>query len=213
MSHFNNKSLTCNIIWCGRGKGDDGFINLSGRLCNWWPMLGQLNRIDPLPYVGWGSHHELKDAVIPGPPFCSPASPLLDGLLLSPPSSSSSSWAFDQSWPLCHSSPSGGSSPSPTTTLPAGLPSLMHTHGCKHIGAKAGPQTQNHTQIKQPKNYYKATTRRILQTQIIFAWTSEKEQQACVRTNERCAYVSLCLCVLRFTRVHKFTQVHVFLPS
>ncbi len=47
MSHFNNKSLTCNIILRSRGKEDDGFINLSGRLCNWWPMLGQLNRIDP----------------------------------------------------------------------------------------------------------------------------------------------------------------------
>lgn len=29
------------------GKEDDGFINLSGRLCNWWAMLGQLNHIDP----------------------------------------------------------------------------------------------------------------------------------------------------------------------
>lgn len=28
-------------------KRDDGFINLSGRLCNWWAVLGQVNHIDP----------------------------------------------------------------------------------------------------------------------------------------------------------------------
>lgn len=50
-----------------------------------------------------------------------------------------------QSWPLCHNCPSGGSSPSPTTTLPAGSPSLMHTHGCKHTGASGGTHTQIHT--------------------------------------------------------------------
>lgn len=92
----------------------------------------------------------LKNMVLV-PPFCSPASPLLSPgqpaalplPLLPPP------LAFDQSWPLCHSCPSGGSSPSPTTTLPAGRPSLMHTHGCKHTGTNAGSHTHTCTHTNQ----------------------------------------------------------------
>lgn len=58
MSHFNNKSLWHAISLRGRGK-DDGFINLSGRRCNWWAVLGQLHHIDPSPCAGW----EYRDAV------------------------------------------------------------------------------------------------------------------------------------------------------
>lgn len=86
------------------------------------------------------------------PLFCSRASPplslsLLDSLLLSDPSSSS--WAFDQSWPLCHSCPSGGSSPSPTTTLPAGRPPLMHTQAANVRGQTQEP-THGFTHPRAP---------------------------------------------------------------
>lgn len=93
-----------------------------------------------------GSRHGHKDTIILGLLFGSPASP---PLFCRQPAALPSllllfyfSWAFDQSWPLCHSCPSGGSSPSPTTTLPAGLPSLMNTYGCKRTGANRGTHTQ-----------------------------------------------------------------------
>lgn len=48
MSHFNYKSLTCNITYRGnRGKEKGGrLVNLSGRALNRWSTPGQLNRDD-----------------------------------------------------------------------------------------------------------------------------------------------------------------------
>lgn len=85
-------------------------------------------------------------------------SPLLDGLLRCPPSSSSPCRASDQSWPLCHSRPSGGSSPSPTTTLPAGSSlSDAHTWAQRHGGIFRNP----HADRAPPQNAFWDETRAV----------------------------------------------------
>lgn len=163
-----------------------------------------------------GSHRGLKDTVIQGPPFCCPDSPLLSsGQPAALPYPSSSSWAFDQSWPLCHSCPSGGSSPSPTTTLPAGRPSLMNTYGCKHTGAYREP-THRLTPPHMSQKLLlisKETTSRMTEKTGISLHACEQTKDGTTSMCEKGVRVSLCLCgyvsVLRFAWVHKFTQVHM----
>lgn len=100
---------------------------------------------------GAGGHRRPYSCRPASPPLsCGrPAASHLPPSLLCSSSSSSSSWAFDQSWPLCHGRPSGGSSPSPTTTVPAGRPSPMNTCGCKHPGAN--PRTHTRTDGRNPR--------------------------------------------------------------